>query len=323
VVTLFFGNRSYALLFLPIIIGGFYFCNHLTNYHPLADGMNLGFWGTFEISPTWLTDFAALVLILINAILLNTLFNRNEFMEKNNFLTSMLYVVFMSFFPVFYHLDGLALAGTLLILSLIQLFRLNQNEDGRRAVFNSALLFGTACTFSPILLLGLPILFWAVWVIRPFVLRESLLVLAGLATPLLYTLVYTYLFEIRMERSNFSSSSAEFVWLDMLVLSGGLVLIGLASLSGVMNKFRGSSIRLKKLFRMLGLFIWMFLATGALEFLVFGKLAASSLLLLPLIFFLTYAFGERQPKGFSTFTFYLLFLFAVGKFFIPFDQIAF
>ncbi|OFZ64579.1 MAG: hypothetical protein A3D92_14295 [Bacteroidetes bacterium RIFCSPHIGHO2_02_FULL_44_7] len=322
-VTLFFGNRSYALLFLPVIIGSFYFCNHLTNYHNLADGMNLGFWGTFEVSLSWLTDFAALTLILINAILLNTLFNRNEFMEKNNFLASMLYVVFMSFFPVFYHLDGLALAGTLLILSLIQLFRLNQNEDGRRAVFNAALLFGTACTLSPILLLGIPILFWVVWVIRPFVLRESLLLLAGLATPLLYTLVYTYLFQIRMERSNFSSSSAEFVLLDMLVLGGGLLLIGLASVGGVMNKFRGSSIRLKKLFRMLGLFMWMFLAAGALEFLVFGKLAASSLLLVPLIFFLTYAFGERKPKGFPTFIFYLLFLFAVGKFFIPFDQMAF
>lgn len=244
-------------------------------------------------------------------------------MEKNNYLTSMLYVVAMSFFPVFYHLDGLALAGTLLILSLIQLFRLNQNEDGRRAVFNSALLFGTACTLSPILLLGVPILFWAVWVIRPFFMRESLLVLAGLATPLLYTVVYTFLFEIRMERSNFSSSSAEIFWLDLMVLGGGLFLIGMASLSGVMSKFRGSSIRLKKLFRMLGLFIWMFLAAGTLEFLVFDKLVASSLLFIPLIFFLTYAFGERRPKTFPTLVFYLLFLFAVGKFFIPFNQIAF
>lgn len=322
-VTLFFGNRSYALLFLPILIGGFYFCNHLTNYHVPPEAINLGFWGTIQVPFSWPMDFAALALILINAILLNTLFNRNEFMEKNNYLSSMLYVVFMSFFPVFYHLDGLALAETLLILTLIQLFRLNQNEDGRRAVFNSALLFGTACTFSPILLLGLPILFWAVWVIRPFFMRESLLVLAGLATPLLYTLVYTYLFDIRMERNHFSSSSAEFVWLDMSVLGGAILLIGLASLSGVMGKFRGSSIRLKKLFRMLGLFIWMFLAAGALEFLVFNKLAALCLLILPLIFYLTYAFGERQPKGFPTFVFYLLFLFAVGKFFIPFDQIAF
>ncbi len=322
-VTLFFGNRSYALLFLPFIIGGFYACNYFTAYHIAPETLNIGFWGTIQTGGHWAFDLTALLMVLLNAILLNRLFNRNDFMERNSFLASLLYVVLMSFFPSFYHLDGIALAQPLVVLSVIQLFHLNQNEDGRRAVFNASFLFGAACTFFPVLLLGVPALFWMVWVIRPFVLRESLLVLAGFAVPLLYAAVYTNVFHFRMERENFSSSSTEVLLLNSAVVGGGLVLLGMMSVSAVVGKLRVSSIRLKKLFRILGLLIWLFLGIGALEYFVFGKLAAVSLLIIPVIFFLSYAFGEREPKGLPTFTFYLLFLFAVGKFFIPFDSLAF
>lgn len=323
VVTLFFGNRSYALLFLPLMIGGFYACNYLTGYHAAPESINLGFWGTFPEPWSWLFDVSAMILVLTNAILLNRLFNRNEFMERNNFLTSMLYVTAMSFFPVFYHLDGLAIAQTLTILSVMQIFHLKQNEDGRRAVFNAAFLFGTASTVYPMLLIGIPLLFWMVWVIRPFVLRESVLILVGFAIPLLYAAVYGMVFEIRMEKQHFSSSSNEFFVLDILVLGICLTLLGLSSVRGVLGKLRGSSIRLKKLFRMLLLLIWLFLGVSVLEFFIFGKLVALLLVVFPLIFFLNYAFGERSPKPFPSFLYYILFFFAVGKFFIPFNQIAF
>lgn len=322
-ITLFFGNRSYALLFLPFLIGGFWFCNYITNYHPAPEAINLGFWGSFEIGFNWIFDILAPALVFINAILINTLFNRNEFMERNNFLSSMLYVCFQSFFPSFYHLDGVGLATTLLIVALIQLFRLYQNEDGRRAVFNAAILFGTATTLFPVLLVGIPVLFMLVWIIRPFVLRESILILAGVAIPLIYTSIYTYVFEIRTELKHFSSSSPDFKLLDALVLGSGVALLALASLKTVLARLRGSSIRLKKLFRMLSLLIWLYLGIGVLEFFIFHRLSALSILFYPSVFYLMYAFGDRQPKGFASFIFYLLFLFAVGKFFFPFDLLAF
>lgn len=322
-ITLFFGNRSYALLFLPFLIGGFYFCNFITQYHPAPEAINLGFWGAFTSDYNWALDILAPLLVFINAILINTLFNRNEFMEKNNFLSSLLYVTFLSFFPSFYHLDGVGLATTLLIAALIQTFRLYQNEDGRRAVFNTAILFGTAATLFPVLLVGIPALFMLIWIIRPFVLRESILLLSGIAIPLLYTSVYTYVFEIRMELKDFSSSSPDFKLLDAAVLASGIFLLGLASLKTVLARLRGSSIRLKKLFRMLSLLIWLYLGVSVLEFFIFHRLSALSVLFYPLVFYLMYAFGDRQPKGFASFIYYLLFLFAVGKFFFPFDRLAF
>lgn len=322
-VRIFFGNRSYALLFLPFIIGGLYACNHFTGYHASEEQLNFGFWGIINSPFSLLSDCAAMLLIFINAVLINTLFNRNEFMEKNNFLTSMFYVCFMSFFPSFYHLDGQSIAQTLLVLSLIQIFKLNQNQDGRRAVFNASILFGTACTFFPVLLIGTPFLFWIIWVLRPFVLRESILVLMGFTVPLIYTGVYSYVFQTRLERDQFSSSSAEIHLLDMIVLGSGVLLLLLMSAKSLITKLRVSSIRLKKLFRIIGLLIGLSVGIIVLEFFVFDKLAANGLLLFPLAFFFPYALGEKKPKVLPTLTFYLVILFSVGKFFIPFDQLAF
>ena len=323
VVKLFFGNRSYALLFLPFIIGGFYACNYFTGYHAASSELNFGLWGSFSQPDFWFLDFLAPGLILMNAILINTLFNRNEFMEKNNFLTSMVYVTFMSFFPTFYHLDGSALTQTLMILVLIQLFRLNQNSDGRRQVFNAAILFGLACTFFPVLLVGTPFLFWMIWVLRPFILRESVLTITGFTVPLIYAGVYSYVFQIRLEREQFSSTSSELYMFDMVILASGVGLLLLLCTTYLLNKLRGSSIRLKKLFRMLGLLTGLSAGLIVLEFFVFEKLAAAGLILFPFAFFLPYAFGEKDLRAFPSFAFYLIFLFSVGKFFIPFDLIPF
>lgn len=234
----------------------------------------------------------------------------------------MLYVSFMSFFPTFYHLDGFALTQTMMILVLIQVFRLNQNQDGRRQVFNAAFLFGLGCTFFPVLLIGTPFLFWMIWVLRPFILRESVLTITGFTISLVYAGVYSYVFQIRLERDQFSSTSSELLSLDMIVLGSGVLLLLLLCSSQLLNKLRGSSIRLKKLFRMLGLLVGLSGGIIVLEFFVFKKLAAAGLILFPFAFFLPYAFGEKEQRGFPTFVYYLIFLFSVGKFFIPFDQIT-
>jgi hypothetical protein len=296
-------------------------CNYFTGYHGTDAELNFGFWGSIEKTQFWHLDMLAPVFILINAILINTLFNRNEFMEKNNYITSMLYVSFMSFFPSFYYLDGLAISQTLTILVLIQLFRLNQNQDGRRQVFNAAILFGLACTLSPIFLIGTPFLFWMVWVLRPFVFRESVLILTGFTVPLIYAGVYSYVFQIRLERDQFSSSPSELYMLDTLVLLGGLGLLLLMSASPVLNKLRVSSIRIKKLFRIIGLLAGLSAGIIVLDFFVFEKLSATGLIVFPLAFLFPFAFGERELRALPTFIFYLILLFSIGKFFIPYSEL--
>lgn len=320
-VKLFFGNRSFALLLLPIIIGGIFTINLFTDYHQTNEELNFGLWGVLSSNPY--VNLLAPALIFMNAILLNTLFNRNEFMEKNNYISSLMYVVLTSFFPSFYELSGFAIAQSLMILSTFQVFKLSQHEDGRKAVFNAAFLFSAGASFYPVLLLGIPLMFWIVWVIRPFILRESLLLFTGLAIPILYAAIASVFFQVNIDQEHFSTTSTEVKWIDIGVLGGGVFLLGLASLKGVLYKLRVSTIRLKKIIRILSLQSWLVVGLIAVDFLAFRKVAGISLLIFPILFFLPYAFGDKTPRTFPSMIFYLLFFFAVGKFFIPFELLAF
>lgn len=322
-VKLFFGNRSFAMIFLPFIIGLFGVLNYFFQHHNPEEQVVLGFWGNMGTQSYWPYQIGAFFLIFINSILINNVFNRNDFMEKNNYIASLLYVVIMSFFHSFYFLSGASIAQTLLILMFVQLFKLNQNEDGRRDVFNASIIFGLAASLYPVLLLGTPFLFWMIWVVRPFVLRESLLAITGFVLPLIYAGLYGFFFGVKIVRDEFSSSAGEWHYYDFVILSFFVVLLIIASLSDVSNKIAASTIRLKKLFRILLLLIGFSVGIALIEFFVFEKLEGLGLLAFPLMFIIPYAFGIKTPRPFAVITYYLIFFFAVGKFFIPFDSLGF
>ncbi|MGB0914459.1 MAG: hypothetical protein ACPGVI_00235 [Crocinitomicaceae bacterium] len=322
-VKLFFGNRSFALLFLPVIIGLFGVLNFFFHHHNGEEQVVLGFWGNLENQSYWPYQFGAFALIFLNAIMINNIFNRNDFMEKNNYLASLLYVVLMSFFHSFYFISGASLAQTLLILVFVQLFKLSQNEDGRRAVFNASILFGLAASLYPVLLIGTPFLFWMIWVMRPFILRESLLAFTGFVVPLVYAGVYGTFAGVKVVREEFSSSAGEWHYYDFVVLSFLVSLLIISSISEVVSKIGTSSIRSKKLFRMILLLIAFSMGIAIIEFLAFDKLEGLGLLAFPLMFIIPYAFGVKTPRPFAVITYYLIFFFAVGKFFIPFDSLGF
>ncbi|MEJ6776237.1 MAG: DUF6427 family protein [Crocinitomicaceae bacterium] len=321
-VKLFFGNRSFALIFLPFIIGLFGVLNYWFHYHSPEQQILLGLWGVAEGQLHWLYQTGALALIFINSILINNLFNRHDFMEKNNYLASLLYVVIMSFFHSFYFISGASLAQTLLILMFVQVFKMNQNEDGRRAVFNASIFFGLAASLYPVLLIGTPFLFWMIWAVRPFVLREAILAITGFILPLTYVGIYAGLFGIKFVREQLSSSADEGHYYDFVVLSFLVSLLILFSLSDVSSKIGASTIRLKKLFRILLLFIGLSLGIALVEVFVFAKLEGIGVLGFPLMFILPYAFGVKKPRVFAKIIYYFIFFFAVSKFFISFDLIG-
>lgn len=280
-------------------------------------------WGVVQQKNHWLIQLVALGLILANALVLNSIFNRNEFMERNSYLTPFFYVVIMSFFHSFYFLSGLSIAQACVVLMLLQLFKLNQNEDGRKAAFNIGLFYGLGCTFYPVLMLGFPFVFWMVWVMRPLVLRESLLVAAGFMVPLVYSGVYGLFVKTRLDKTEFSSSPDELHWLNTVVLVAGVTLLMLLSLKGIYAKINVSSIRMKKLFRLLLLFIVMTVLIILIEFFIFHKVEPIGLLLMLLVFFLPYGFGEKKQKVIPSIVFYVVFFYSVTKFFIPFETLTF
>lgn len=322
-VKLFHDNRAIVQLLLPIIILGYFFGNNFSEYHDSVHVLRFGFWGGYELSTISTFKILGLSFVLLNGIILNTLFNRNDFFEKNSFIAVLIYVVFQTIFHSFYFLDGVLLSQTFIILMFFQLFKLSQNADGRKAVFNAAIFYGIACTLNPILLIGTPFMFWFIWVVRPFIFRESILTITGFIVPLFYAGMFSYFFDVKIGRDELSSSVSEFLKVDIIVALVCSIILVLLSLNVLIQKFQVSSIRLKKLFRMLLLLTVMLCIAVVLDFLLFKNIQNLSLLFVPLALLLPYAFGEKKIRRVSVFIFYILLIYSVCKFFVPFNDLGF
>lgn len=316
-VRAFFSNRSLILLLLPFVLATYVLLNNLFGYYEFSERTNLGLWATIILNPT-LSSIISASLILTQAILINTVFNRIEFMERNNYFPALFYVIFMSQFDVFYQVSGLSISLFLSGLALYQLLRLNQNEDGRKNVFNASFLLGLSATFFPLLILTVPVLFWIVWILRPFVFREAFLAIIGFVLPFIYLIVFKFL------------DQSPFVWEEFYLIKsinteghhflsfvGIMVLLFISCLNWILKKWRHSSIRLKKILRVFAILLVYSLALGGLEYVISKSVESIALAVLPLSFLVTYGFGEREPEQISELLFYVLILFSCGKFFLP------
>jgi hypothetical protein len=286
-------------------------------FHEPEPDAHFGFWGALLSQEALASKVIAPVLILIEAVLINALFNRNEFMERNTYIPSLIYVTVMSVFHSFYFLNGFAVAQLCIILALYQLYQLYQNEDGRRRVFNTGFWLGVACSFHPILVLLILVGFWLIWVIRPFVLRESILFLVGFLIPLFYGGFFARWTGNAIESQDITSTGTALNIEDVLALSVLTFILILLTLRGLATKVQQSSIRLKKLFRILLIFIVFSVLLTVVEYFVFTKKEALAMTFIPLAFVIPYAFGLKHLQKTATVTYYVLLVFTIGRFFFP------
>jgi hypothetical protein len=313
----FIGNRPIVLLLLPVIIGLYVFLNLWSNYYVFSNYTNLGVWGDKFIFYSWLTLILGPSLVLINAIFITNLFNKNNFIDRNTYITSLVYVVYFSFYHSFYQLDGLTISHSLLILTLFELFKLQSNEDGKKSIFNAGFFAGLAMTFHPALVLFLPFLLFMVLVIRPFVLREIILLLVGFLVPLIYAYAF-YWFnnnEINMRLVTVSTNISK-LRVDFLVTAILFVLSVLLGLLALNKQSQKTSIRAKKLMRVLLLFSIYCLIIGSLDYIFFGQIERFSLILIPLSFFLTFGLQNKSYQWLSSALLYLILAYGIGKLFL-------
>jgi hypothetical protein len=315
-IRLFLENRVGALLTLPFFIGFYILLNSQLPYYQIVNETNLGFWSSAFSEPIWLNMLLGGLLILTNSIGLNWIFNSHEFLDRNSYIVSLLYVVTMSFYHSFYCIDGLLIAQTFIILMLSQFFRLKQNMDGRKNVFNGFLFAGIAATFHPFMIFTFPILFAMTLIIRSFSFREFFLALGGFLIPLIYALVYQWYFDNELSfqiLKNSSNFQLQTDFLVTLIFFGILLALGTFSLRTRMQK---SSIRLKKQIQIIWLLVFVSISFGVVDYIYFHQIERFSLLLIPLSILLTYSFLHKSYGIISSIVFYLTIIYSVVKFFI-------
>jgi hypothetical protein len=315
-IRLFIENRVGVLLILPFFIGIYVILNAQFPYYQIIEETNLGFWSSTFYEPIWLNMLLGALFILINAVGLNWIFNSHEFLDRNSYIVSLLYVVTMSFYHSFYSLDGLLVAQTCIIIMLSQFFKLKQNVDGRKNVFNGFFFAGIASTFHPYMIFTFPILLAMTLIIRPFIFREFFLALGGFLIPIIYALVYQWYFDYDISfqiLKNSSNFQLQTDFLITLIFFGILLALGTFSLRTRMQK---SSSRLKKQIRIIWLLVSISLSFGLIDFICFHQIERFSLLLIPLSILLTYSFLHKSYGIISSIVFYLTIIYSVVKFFI-------
>jgi hypothetical protein len=318
VLKLFYSNRPFVLILIPIFIVGCIVLNIQLEHFIPRDNVSYGLWGELLSQNSLLSPVFSGLIILGNGLLINIIFNRNEFLDKNNYLITFLYTILLSFFHGFYYLDGYVIAQFFLVLALHNVFKLNQNEDGRKTVFNISIMMGIAATFAPLLLITFPFLFWVIWVIRPFVFKESILAIVGFLLPMLYAGLFGKFYGLSIGLDNFTVNFSYISKIDFVIVVSLTILLILFSLGGLIRKIQHASIRLRKLIRVLMLSSFIFMVIALVELTVFKSVAMVSCLLIYVMFILPYAFLNKKSALIPSILFYLLFFYIVGKFFNPF-----
>ena len=319
-LRLFFSNQSYALLAAPVIMAVYITLNIFTQtFHPPeVNSIDLGLWGSFNFNQQILGYSIAPVLIIFSAILLNFIFNRNEFFDRNTYLPALLYITAASFFPYFYYLNGLGIAQFFLVLSLFNFFRLNQNEDAKKVLFNGSFLWSLACTVFPPLIFLFPILFVIMWTFRPFIFRESVMLIMGMLVPYIYVVAYYFLSKKDYHAIQLTTSSAHVGQITVVAVSSGILLFVMLSLKSVLRNLQQGSIRLRKIMNMVMWFAFGFVAVTSVDFIFFNHTGSAALLLLPLMFLIPYGFGQKKLRSEAAILYYVFFMASVSNFFISY-----
>ncbi len=317
-LRIFLGNQIGGLLLLPFIVAAYTVLNSYTQYFEMSEMItfDLGLWGSVMLDVE-IGRFIAPAIVLLNAFLLNFLFNRNSFYDKNSYITSLIYVVLMSFYHSFYQLDGVLVAHSLIILAFFSFFRLQNNEEARKEAFNIGFLIGTAASFHPVLVFTLPLIWITFTRIRPFVFRELWLLTIGFVVPLIYG--FSVVFWLKHSINwNFIESATNYEQKQLIffISIGLFTLSALLSIIGIRIKNQKSSIRFRKMTAMLLLLLITGIGLGVMEMVFLKQYEWFSFSMISLALILPFSFLYKSSNFFATLLFYLIFLFSLAKFFI-------
>lgn len=316
-LRLFASNQTLVIILLPILLTVNVVLNNYFDLFEVWRGFQTNLWGLkfLGLNPI-LSSFFAICLITITATILNFTFNQHEFYERNTFLPSFFYVLLVMFFPFSTMLNGDLFAHFFLAISVNQFLKIKQNEDARSHVFNSAFFLGICTTFNPVYIGFLPFFWIGLSSVRPFQLREYLMVGLGCLIPLLWLSILNINFiDVIFKEMAINETMLSKSYFSITVHILTLVLF-LIALRFIFERFTKSSIRFKRLFRMMLLLLIYPIATGIILYYVLGTdyFLSIGLTLLPIL--LVYAYLDAKVKTVPTILVYLLLVLNVVKFFV-------
>jgi hypothetical protein len=135
----------------------------------------------------------AAFLVFVQALLVNAMISEHRLTgEVRNYIPGAVYIVINSLFPDFLVLSPPLLANTFLLIALASILRTYKKYECAKDLFNTGFFVGAAAMcYNTYLLFFLAV--WAGWlVVRGSKIREILMIITGLLTPIFLTGAYLF-----------------------------------------------------------------------------------------------------------------------------------
>ncbi len=132
-------------------------------------------------------------IILSQAIRLNVLLSQLKMFQQISYLPAFTYIILTALFPYWDVISSGLVANTLIIWILVKLLRLYDQKQPQTIEFNIGLIVGgSILLYEPIAIL-IPVVLFALTIIRPFKLTEWLVLLMGITLPFYFIFAYVFL----------------------------------------------------------------------------------------------------------------------------------
>lgn len=133
------------------------------------------------------------ILVYIQAIAINNLVKHQRLMQKQSYLPGMTYLLFTSLFTEWQTFSAPVIVNTLMIWVLAQLCNLNNSTRPKTILFNIGLAIGLSSFFYFPTVIFCLLIVLGIFLTRPFVLPEWLMVLLGGLTPYYFFAAWVFL----------------------------------------------------------------------------------------------------------------------------------
>jgi len=131
-------------------------------------------------------------ILLSQAIRLNILLSNFKMFQQISYVPAFTYVILTAMFPYWDVISAGLIANSLVIWILVKLLRLYDQSQPKTLEFNIGLILGLSIIlYEPIAIL-IPVVLFALLIIRPFKLAEWLVLIMGILLPFYF--IFTFVF---------------------------------------------------------------------------------------------------------------------------------
>lgn len=152
----------------------------------------LDFLSPLHLPPAFYS-IVAFLLLFSQASLFNRICNTQKMLPKPNYLPAMSYVLITSLMPEWNQFSAPLIINSLLIWAYYRMVLLYNSHKPASAIFNIGVLTGIITLFYQPALVFILLIWFALYTMRPFIIREWLIALLGVTTPYYFLAITLYL----------------------------------------------------------------------------------------------------------------------------------